>query len=79
MRLLFDTGIRIGALMLLRRNDLDLERAAILIRPETQKQRAGQWKPFCRKFTLPVVRAIWPPSGPVSYAVSILNIWPQGR
>lgn len=60
-RLLFDSGMRIGAMHLVRRSDLDLERAAILVRPETQKQRAGQWIPFCPDGTLPLVRAIWLP------------------
>ena len=60
-RLLFDSGMRIGAMLQVRRSDLDLERAAILVRPETQKQRAGQWIPFCVRGTLPMVRAIWLP------------------
>ena len=59
--LLYDTGVRCGALWQLRQADVDLERAAILIRPETQKQRAGQWQPFSKRDTLPLVRAIWLP------------------
>lgn len=60
-RLLFDSGMRIGAMLQVERTDVDLARAAVLVRPETQKQRAGQWIPFCPHGTLPLVRAIWLP------------------
>ncbi len=56
----YDTGLRKGALLGLRRSDVDLRRGHVLARAETQKQKANQLLTICEQ-TSDAVRELWLP------------------
>lgn len=57
---LYDTGLRVGACLMLRTADLDLAERSILARAETQKQRADQLFRLSEQ-TIAALAAIWCP------------------
>lgn len=57
---LYDTGLRVGAGLMLRTADLDLAERTVIARAETQKQRADQWFRLSEQ-TVAAVAAIWCP------------------
>ena len=76
--LAYDTGLRRGALMGLRRADVDLRRGFVLARAETQKQKADQTLTIHRQ-TISAIADMWEPDRemlfPFPYHVGTLYYW----